>query len=393
MNQPFDWIANSLHDLEQRQLLRRLVDRSGPQGATVRIDAHDYLNFGSNDYLGLADHPEIRAEVSQALLTHGVGSGASPLILGHSRAHAELESALAEFEQQEAALVFSTGYAANTGTICALAGEADAIFSDAKNHASIIDGCRLSRASVHVFAHGDLTRLEELLAASSGFRRRLIVTDGLFSMDGDVAPLAELAQLSERFQAMLLVDEAHATGVLGPTGRGAAQMMGVSDHPCLIRTGTLSKALGALGGFVVAERQTIDWIANTARTYVFSTALPAAICQAALIALRIVQSEPDRRERVMRCAAELRSRLKNQGFASPSTCGPIIPVRVGDAGRVMRIGHQLRERGVFVPAIRPPSVPKGESLLRISLSADHTDQMIDQLWHALVESLVSNATG
>ncbi len=190
MNSPFDWIADSLCDLEQRQLRRQLVNRSGPQSATVQVEARSYLNFGSNDYLGLANHPRIRAEFSQAVSTQGLGSGASPLILGHSQAHAELESALAEFEGQEAALVFSTGYAANVGTIGALVGEADVIFSDAKNHASIIDGCRLSRAAVQIFPHRDVARLEEMLTGAASYRRRLIVTDGLFSMDGDVAPLS-----------------------------------------------------------------------------------------------------------------------------------------------------------------------------------------------------------
>jgi 8-amino-7-oxononanoate synthase len=299
-----------------------------------------------------------------------------------------LERRLAEFEGAEAALVFSSGFAANAGTIPALVEEPDAIFGDAKNHASLIDGCRLSKAARFVYPHTDCEALEELLRKDARFRRRLIVTDSVFSMDGDVAPLVQISELAERYGAMLLVDEAHATGVFGVRGAGAVEQLDLHER-VQIRIGTLSKAFGTGGGYVCGRQSLIDWLANRARTYVYSTAQPAATSAAGLAALEIVKGEPWRRRELLERATALRLRLKEQGWDTGHSGSQIIPLVVGDPERTMRLAEALREAGFFVPGIRPPSVPEGESLLRLSLCWHHTPEIID----ALVERLAEFAKG
>jgi 7-keto-8-aminopelargonate synthetase-like enzyme len=313
---------------------------------------------------------------------------------------------LAEFEGTEAALVFSSGFATNAGIIPALVEEPDVIFADAKNHASLIDGCRLSRAKRFVYAHADCESLEDMLCRATGSRRRLIVTDTIFSMDGDIAPLARLAELAERYDAMLMVDEAHATGVFGSGGRGVVEYLDARcsmldarspetrpassiQHPASlhdrvpVRVGTLSKALGSGGGFVCGRRSLIDWLANRARTYVFSTAQPAAIHAAALAALEIVRAEPFRRTELLERAARFRLRLMEQGWNVGRSATQIVPIVIGDAERAMRFAGELRETGYFVPGIRPPSVPQGESLLRVSLCYHHTAEDLEGLLERL----------
>lgn len=382
---PLSWLDAALASLQQEHLRRRLATREGPQTATLRLDGRELVNFGSNDYLGLAADPRLSAAVADALAQEGWGSGASPLITGHGTLHQQLERRLAEFEETEAALVFSSGFAANTGTIAALVGAGDVVYCDRKNHASLFDGCRLSRADVRVFPHRDVERLRILLDQSSRYRRRLIVTDSLFSMDGDVAPLADLANLADQYDAMLLVDEAHATGVFGRHGRGMAEQCGL-ERRISVRMGTLSKALGCVGGFVVGSQSLIDWLLNRARPYVFSTAGPAAMAAAALAALDIVRDEPDRRTRLLARAELLRAELTAQGWNVGTSAGQIVPLRVGDAQRAVHLSQELRERGLFVPAIRPPTVPEGEACLRISLTAAHSEQMIADLLTALRSS-------
>ncbi|HEY6564171.1 MAG TPA: aminotransferase class I/II-fold pyridoxal phosphate-dependent enzyme, partial [Pirellulaceae bacterium] len=254
----WEWIEDGLHELDVRHLRRRLSSREGPQSAVIELGGQRLLNFGANDYLGLANDPRMIASVHDCLARYGWGSAASPLVNGRSQPHEELESALADFEGTEASLVFPTGFAANVATITALVGPGDVVLSDARNHASIIDGCRLSGAEIVVLPHLDLQAFAESLRRHSAARRRLIVTDGLFSMDGDLAPVAELARLADQFGSMLLVDEAHSTGILGAGGRGVCELQGV-DHHQVVRVGTLSKALGSLGGFVVGPRRLIDW--------------------------------------------------------------------------------------------------------------------------------------
>jgi 8-amino-7-oxononanoate synthase len=381
---PLDWIDGELADLERRGLRRRLTDRVGAQGAVVRLDGRELVNFSTNDYLGLAADPRLTQAVHAVLDQQGWGAGASPLISGHSDVHRQLEERLAEFEQAEAALVFPSGFAANAGTIAALAGPGDVVFTDRKNHASLLDGCRLSRADVKVYSHADWKRVDQLLQRDSGHGRRLIVTDSLFSMDGDVAPLVQLAEVAERRGAMLMIDEAHATGVFGASGRGVAEAQEVEAR-IPIRVGTLSKALGSHGGYVVGERRLINWLVNRARPYVFSTAAPAAVAAASLAALEIVIGEPERRKTLLDRAAELRRRLADQGWNTGNSVSQIIPVIVGEPEAAVRLSASLRERGFFVPAIRPPTVPKGEACLRISLSYSHSDKMVDRLAESLGE--------
>lgn len=378
MHESLAWIDGALADLERQGLRRRLVDRAGAQDAIVQLNGEALVNFSTNDYLGLAADPRLTGAVRAVLDDQGWGAGASPLISGHSNLHQELEERLALFEQAEAALVFPSGFAANAGTIAALVGPGDVVFTDRKNHASLLDGCRLSRADVKVYPHGDWQRLDELLGRDSGHEHRLIVTDSLFSMDGDVAPLTELADVADRHGAMLMIDEAHATGVFGASGRGIAEVQAVENRVA-VRVGTLSKAFGSHGGYVVGQRRLIEWLVNRARPYVFSTAAPAAVAAASLAALNIVIHEPDRRTDLLRQAAELRDQLANRGWNVGNSASQIIPIVVGEAEAAVRLSAALRDKGMFVPAIRPPTVPKGEACLRISLSYAHSTEMIDRL--------------
>lgn len=378
---PLDWIEDELRELDAIGLRRRLATRTSPQAATITIDGQELINFGSNDYLGLAGEC-LNDAVIEAIRTHGWGSGASSLVTGRGSLHAELEAALAEFEAAEAALSFPSGFAANVGAITSLAGKGDVIFSDAKNHASIIDGCRLSGARIQIYPHKDIDYLRMMLSQASAFRRRLIVTDGLFSMDGDLAPLCDLSALAGQLDAMLMVDEAHATGVFGDHGRGTVEHWGVEDG-VHVRVGTLSKAAGSIGGFVVGSRLLIEWIANRARPYVFSTAPPEAIAAAGLEGLRRISKEPHRRTELLSRADQLRRRLIALGCDTGESASQIIPIIIGEPQATMRFAASLRERGFFVPGIRPPTVPEGESLLRISLSYAHTDEMIVALVEAI----------
>jgi 8-amino-7-oxononanoate synthase len=394
MPDPLTWLDDALADLDRRGLHRRLVERAGPQrGDKIEIAGRPLINFGSNDYLGLASDPAILAAARFAIEKEGFGSGASPLVTGRSSLHAELERKLAEFEGTEAALLFPTGYAANVGAITALVGRSDAIYSDELNHASIIDGCRLSGATLHIFPNsaagaGDANceQLEKDLALGSQFRRRLIVTDSLFSMHGTVAALPRLAQLAGQYDAMLMVDEAHATGVFGDHGSGLCEESGVEDG-VPIRVGTLSKALGAHGGFVAGSQRLIDWLANRARPYVFSTAAPPAIAAAAIAALGIFEREPERRQKVLHLAEHLRTLLIQENLIQPTSLSQIVPVILGEPARAVAVAAALRQQGFFVPAIRPPSVPENQSLLRISLTSRHTESHVNDLVTALKNAL------
>jgi len=393
MPDPLDWLDDELADLDSRGLRRKLQVRCGPQRPErVEVGGQSLVNFGSNDYLGLANDPRVVAAAKAAVEEYGFGSGASPLVTGRTDLHAQLERKLAEFEGTEAALLFPTGYAANVGTIAALVGKGDAIYSDELNHASIIDGCRLSGAAIHVYPNQwaagsrqeDCDRLAALLAAGQHFRRRLIVTDSVFSMHGTFAPLAALAWLSEDYNTMLLVDDAHATGVFGENGRGRCEEDGV-ESVVHIRVGTLSKALGGHGGFVTGSQRLIDWLANRARPYVFSTAAPAAMAAAGLASLESIEREPERRRRLLELALNLRGRLVLSGLIQPTSLSQIVPLILGEPARTLAATAELRRRGFFVPAIRPPSVPQGQSLLRISLTSMHTEQQVDNLVAALAE--------
>ncbi|MEM8679993.1 MAG: 8-amino-7-oxononanoate synthase [Planctomycetota bacterium] len=376
------WLPPALQGLRDRRLERHVRTREGGQSAQVDLDGTSYLSFASNDYLGLASDPRLITAAREAVDRYGWGGGASPLIVGHSTAHHRLEQALAEFEHAEAALLFPSGFAANAGVIPALVGEGDVIFSDAANHASIIDGCRLSRARIEVYPHLDASALQTKLGQSPSAGRKLIVTDGLFSMDGDVAPLAEIAALADQHDAMLMVDEAHATGTLGREGRGAAEQCGVESRVD-VKLGTLSKALGTMGGFVAGRQSLIDWIRNRSRSYIFSTACPPANCAAGLAALDIVRAVPQRRTQLAAAAAALRNQLRAEGYDTGRSESHIIPILLGDAERALQLSQRLMQQGVLVPAIRPPSVPRGRSLLRVSLCWNHTADMRQALLDAL----------
>ena len=375
---PLRWIDDELKNLEGRHLDRQRQIRLGAQSpAGITFAGQSFVNFASNDYLGLAAEDlleTVRASLDQV----GWGSGASPLIVGHGALHAELEEALADFEQCQAAILFPSGYAANVGAITALVGPGDVIFSDAKNHASIIDGCRLSGAKIEVVPHTNVSVLRDGLAASGPFRRRLIVTDALFSMDGNLAPLADLVTLAEEYDAMLMVDEAHATGVLGKTGRGACEALQVEEG-VHIRVGTLSKALGSAGGFVAGSRQLVNWLTNRARPYVFSTASPQAFAAAALRSLEIVDQQPRRREQVLQQASWLHQQLVDQGWPLPPLESQILALPAGEPKRALQWSAELRQAGFFVPAIRPPTVADGASRLRISLCYGHQPEQLEAL--------------
>lgn len=378
-----DWIQDELQTLDDLSLRRRLTVRESSQDpSSLQLEERELVNFGSNDYLGLASHGLVESAVRIAQ-QRGWGSGASPQVTGRAREHAALEVELAAFEQTAAALVFPTGYAANVGTVSSLVGRGDIIFSDAKNHASIIDGCRLSGARIQTYPHLDCDYLRKLISQATRFRRRLIVTDSLFSMDGDLAPLDRLVDIADDFQAMLMVDEAHATGVFGEMGRGVCEHFGVEQR-VPVRVGTFSKALGSMGGFAVGSRQLVEWLSNRARTYFFSTAAPEALAAAGRAALRLVQDEPQRRVTLLQHARALRQRLQSDGWSVGRSASQIIPVLVGQPELTLRITEQLRREGFFVPGIRPPSVPAGESLLRISVSYAHTQEML----HALADALL-----
>jgi 8-amino-7-oxononanoate synthase len=386
-------MADELAELERRGLRRERRPIGSGQGPRVRLRGRELVNFASNDYLNLAGDPRLARAAVRAARRYGSGAGASPLVAGHLPPLRRLERALAAFEGEEAALVFSSGFAANLALISTLAGPEDAVFSDQLNHASLIDGCRLSRAKVHVYAHADPAHLEALLRTEGATaRRRVIVTESVFSMDGDFAPLAKLRELARRYAALLVVDEAHATGVLGPSGRGLtedithcrdAEGAERRQETTIIRVGTLSKALGAQGGFVSGPRVLIDWLVNRARPYIFSTALAPPACAAAHAALRIAAAEPERRERVLQRAAQLREALRAARFATgPSQC-QIVPVIIGAPEAAVALSARLRGAGYLVPAIRPPAVPPGTSRLRISVTAGHTEDDLTGLIAAL----------
>jgi 8-amino-7-oxononanoate synthase len=382
--EPLGWIAADLDDLAAGDLLRPHRVRSGRQGATVVLDGRELVNFGSNDYLGYAGDVRLTKAASKAACAEGFGAGASPLVSGHSQAHEHLERAIAALLGVEAALVFPSGFAANSATIAALAGPGDAIHSDERNHASLIDGCRLARASVQVYPHRDLAVLERNLEQAAA-RRQLIVTDTLFSMDGTIAPLADLCDVARRHGAILMVDEAHATGVFGARGSGLVEEAGCADG-VHVRVGTLSKALGAAGGFVAGHGRLVEWLRHKARAWIFSTAHPPAVAGAARRAIELVAQEPGRRRELRERAAAFRALLSLRGIDIGGAEAQIVPVVAGEPQAAVALSARLAEAGFFVPAIRPPSVPPGKSLVRASLSWLHSESDLARLADALARS-------
>jgi glycine C-acetyltransferase/8-amino-7-oxononanoate synthase len=363
-------VSERLAELRRSGLHRRMRLIEGPQGPRVLLDGAEVLLLCSNNYLGLADHPKVREAAADAAQRYGAGSGASRLISGSMTLHRRLEGRLAAFKGSEAALLFGSGYLANTGTVAALARRGAAVFSDELNHASIIDGCRLSRAETFVYRHCDLEHLEYGLN-QAGERSALIATDAVFSMDGDVAPLVELVELARRYRVRVLVDEAHGTGALGPGGRGALAAAGLSGQPDVIVIGTLGKALGGYGAYVCATAEVVDLLVNTARPFIFSTAPPPPSVGAALAALSLLGERPGLVEQLRRNAATLREALGANGLDGGGSRTQIVPVMVGDARRAMALCERALEGGVFAQAIRPPTVPDGSSRLRLTVMASH----------------------
>ena len=364
--------------LRARGLERSQRIRTGRQGDTVTLDGRPLINFGSNDYLGYAGDVRLTKAAARGACAEGFGAGASPLVSGHSQSHELLEQSIARLLETEAALLFSSGFAANIATIAALAGPEDTIFSDARNHASIIDGCRLSQATLRIYPHRDMAALATLLAGDRAARRTLIVSDTLFSMDGTLAPLAALCEIAHQHQAILMVDEAHATGVFGPRGSGLVEESGCTDGVHL-RVGTLSKALGAAGGFVAGHQAVIHWLRHKARASMFSTAHPPSIAAAATRAIGLLAEEPQRRKTLLANAAEFRDRLLSAGIDLGAAEAQIVPIMAGTAEAAVQLADRLASDGFFVPAIRPPSVPEGRSLVRASLSWHHTGETLQRL--------------
>lgn len=372
--------SQQLAELAAAGLLRRRRSLESAQGVQVRADGAPRLSFSSNDYLGLAGHPRLAAAVAEAVAQHGVGSGASHLVSGHHALHDALERRLAEFMGRPC-LLFSSGYMANVGAIGALVGREDAIFSDELNHASLIDGIRLSRARVLRYRHGDAGHLEQLLSDTPA-RRKLIVTDTVFSMDGDLAPLPRLAELAERHDAWIYADDAHGFGVLGERGRGAFEHFGLAG-PRLIHLCTLGKAAGVSGASIFAERSVVDWLLQSARSYIFATAAPPALAAALLASLELFEEEAWRRTHLRALIARLRLACGDLKWRLLDSDTPVQPLIVGENTAAVELAEALQRRGIWVPAIRPPTVPPGTARLRISLSAAHAAEDVDRLAGAL----------
>lgn len=375
-----DYLRSSLEDLKEKNLYRELQPllwRQPGAGKWVEVKGKSFLNLCSNNYLGLSFHPRVIEAAQRSLMLYGCGSGASRLVCGDLSLNEKLEKRLASFKGHEAALLFNSGYNANLGVISALAKPGDIIFSDELNHASIIDGCRLSRARVKVFPHKDVETLEKKLKEkSSSVKRRFIVTDAVFSMDGDLAPLPELVMLAERYDCALIIDEAHATGTIGPGGKGLAAYYGLGNK-ALIIMGTLSKALGCFGAFISGSKELRKYLINFSRSFIYTTALPPSVLASALESLTIVEEEPSIVKKLQDNATYLRKGLKKLGCQLKEYPTPIIPIIVGRAEVALKAADLLRQEGLMVIAIRPPTVPVGSSRIRLTVMANHTKEDLD----------------
>lgn len=384
MLEPGDGWRCEIEDIKRRGLYRTMPEMSGIPGRTGTVNGKQVLNFSSNNYLGLAGHPKVIQAVVDSALKYGAGSTASRLIAGNSDAHRELEAFIADWKGTEAALVFGSGYQANVGLLSSVVGNGDLIISDELNHASIIDGCRLSRAQVHVYPHLDLERVEDALK-SSGFRSKLVVTESVFSMDGDKAQLKDLHALCRRWGALLMVDEAHATGVFGLNGQGLAQKAGVVPE---IQMGTLGKAVGTCGAYVAGSRALIELLVNKARSLIYTTALSPAIVGAALAALKIIVSkEGDKRREELRENVKRFHGMLPRELTPNSEASHIVPVRIGESSHTMRVSARCLERGIFAHGIRYPTVAEGTARLRFTLMSDHTEHDLQTAVRVLKEAI------
>lgn len=372
VSDPLDYLRQELATLGRDGLLLHPRTLEGPQRARARFDGRDVINLASNNYLGLADHPRLREAAAEAARTLGAGSGAVRTIAGTMTAHVELERRFAAFKHAEAAVMFQSGFASNAGTVAAILGKEDVIVSDRLNHASIIDGARLSRAEIRVFEHRDVEHADRLLAETArDGRRQLLITDGVFSMDGDIAPLPGLVEVAERHGAIMMVDDAHASGVLGTGGAGTVDHFGLHGRVD-IQVGTLSKAIGVIGGFIAGPVHLIEWLQNRGRPYLFSTSAPPAVVAACIAALDVIADEPDRLARLWSNTALFKEGLHELGFDMGASETPITPIITGDEERTQAFASRLFEEGVFTPAIVFPTVARGQARVRTIVTADHT---------------------
>lgn len=371
-----EFIDNELKRLKGEGLYRKLKLVKGEQGARVRLNGREVINLSSNNYLGLASHPELKKASILAAEKYGCGSGASRLICGNMELHEKLEEKIASFKRAESAVLFNSGYTANLGTISSICGREDIIFSDKLNHASIIDGCLLSGAELKRYSHKDMNILERLLKNTPRSKKKLIVTDGVFSMDGDIAPIKEIVKLAKKYSALVMLDDAHATGVLGKTGRGTAEHLRL-DNGIDITMGTLSKALGSFGGFVAGSKKLIDFLINKARGFIYTTSLPPAVIASSIEAIKIVEREHSLRDSLWRNVNYLKKGLKNEGFNTMESQTQIIPILIEDTRKTIEMSQMLLKEGVFVQGIRPPTVPQGKSRLRVTVTAAHNKDDLD----------------
>jgi 8-amino-7-oxononanoate synthase len=382
-----DFLNQEIKSLKKAGLYRQLKRIDKINGPRVTIDGSEYLLFCSNNYLGLANHPKIIQKTIEIIKEFGFGSGASRLISGNTVIHEELERRIAQFKERESAIVFPTGYMANVGTITSLVDENDTVIIDRLNHASIIDACRLSKAKIQVYPHKDMPALEKILIKSDKYKKRLIITDSVFSMDGDLAPLPQIVELAKKYNAMTMIDEAHATGCIGKQGRGVEKFyksLGMQDEVDIVM-GTLSKALGSLGGYIAGSQKLIDYLKNKARSFIYTTALPASACAASIAALDILESNQSPLPNLWLNTEYLKAKLIKLGLNTMESKTQIIPILIGDAQKAMEISQELFKMGIFISGIRPPTVPKGQSRLRITVSASHTKEDLECLVSSLQE--------
>lgn len=364
-----------------QQLMRDRITRSTAQSVRATVDGQQYLSFCSNDYLGLANHPEVVAAAVRALESDGVGSGASHLVNGHHQEHELLEQELAEFTGRQAALLFGSGYMANVGVISALLSRRDSAIQDKLNHASLLDGALMSQAKLQRYAHLDVEQLDQQLGQATG--KKLVITDGVFSMDGDVAPLVEISEVAKRHQAWLMVDDAHGFGVLGEQGEGLVGKLGLGADQVPLLVGTFGKAFGTSGAFVAGDQTTIDFLQQFARPAIYTTATPVAIATATRVALKLVRSAQQARTHLTGLIAQFRSGAQMLGFDLPTSMTPIQPILVGSNERALNLSERLKAQNILVTAIRPPTVPQGTARLRVTFSAEHSSSDVEQLLEAL----------
>ncbi|AUJ24143.1 8-amino-7-oxononanoate synthase 2 [Virgibacillus dokdonensis] len=374
-----DKLHNRVKEMQENSLYRTLRTMETASQSARIVDGEKKIIFSSNDYLGLANDKRLIHATIEALQQFGVGSSGSRLTTGNTYWHEKLEKKIATFKQTEAARLFSSGYLANIGVLSALAEAEDVILSDQYNHASIIDGCRLSKAKTCIYRHVDMEDLERKLAATTKYKQRFIVTDGVFSMDGSIAPLDRMMELADHYHAYVIVDDAHATGVLGQSGRGTSAYFGIMPDVVI---GTCSKAIGTEGGFVAGSSILVDFLKNHARTFIFQTALPPAICVATYTAIELIEQDASRRERLHYNIRKVKEGLNDMGYAVKGDHTAIIPVIIGDQQLALEFAKELEEKGIYAPAIRPPTVPNGESRIRLTVTASHSMKDMDDVLHA-----------